>query len=177
MKKLNFGCGSEIRPKEEGWVNVDVLKGIDIDKSFNFNKFPYPFKDNTFDYVLMKGVLEHLNYVPKVMNELWRICKNNTIINIFVPYYNHPSSYNDPTHQRHLNIHAFDTIITMANQKDSTRGHFELIEVRKMTGKFKRIIPKPILKFLDRFLHSMFIEINAKIKVIKIVKKVGRGEL
>lgn len=34
MKRLNFGCGSNIR---EGWDNVDR-------QDFDFNEFPYPIK-------------------------------------------------------------------------------------------------------------------------------------
>lgn len=34
--KLNFGCGNKIK---EGYVNVDIQKGKNIDKSFDFNIF------------------------------------------------------------------------------------------------------------------------------------------
>ena len=167
MKKLNFGCGNVIKLKEKGWINVDILKRKNIDKSFDFDKFPYPFENNTFDYIFADGVLEHLDNVPRVMEELWRICKNNAIIEIFVPYWNHVTSYNDPTHKRHLNTGAFETIIYMADQKNSTRGNFELIKVERIPGRIKKRIPIPILNFLDKFLHGMFIEINAKIKIKK----------
>ena len=46
MKKLNFGCGRKIKKK---WDNCDVQKGAPI--SFDFNKFPYPLKSNTYDYI------------------------------------------------------------------------------------------------------------------------------
>ena len=73
MKRLNFGCGPDIR---EGWDNIDVQKGKGITKSFNFDKFPYPIKDNTYDYILMKMVIEHLSKPDKSIEELWRITKN-----------------------------------------------------------------------------------------------------
>jgi len=40
MKKLNFGCGKIIKPKKEGWTNVDLQKGDGIDFSFDFLKSP-----------------------------------------------------------------------------------------------------------------------------------------
>jgi len=72
MKKLNFGCGEDIRT---GWDNVDIQKSQKVQKSFDFNKFPYPIKDDTYDYVWSRSVLEHLDEPDKVLHELWRICK------------------------------------------------------------------------------------------------------
>ena len=43
INKLNFGCGPEIM---KGYVNMDILKLSGVDVVHNFNKFPYPFKDN-----------------------------------------------------------------------------------------------------------------------------------
>ena len=168
MKKLNFGCGLQIKPKEKGWVNVDIQKGNGIDKSFDFNKFPYPFKANTFDHIYIDNVLEHLDDIPKVMDELWRICKNNAIIKIIVPYWNHSVAYNDPTHKHYFNIRTFEIICDYDSAyKLKPKKKLELIKIEKIPGKIKGKIPRPILNFLDKFLHSIFIEINAKIKVRK----------
>lgn len=168
MKKLNLGCGRRIKPKEKGWVNVDIQKGKNVDKSFDFEKFPYPFENNTFDYVYIDNVLEHLDDIPKVMEELWRICKNNAIIEIIVPYWNHSVAYNDVTHRHYFNTRAFEILCDYENRyKIEPKMRFELMEVEKIPGNIKGKIPRPILNFLDKFLHSMFIEINAKIKVKK----------
>lgn len=177
-KKLNFGCGVKIKPKKNGWINVDIVKEVDVDKSFDFEKFPYPFEDNTFDYVYIDNVLEHLDNIPKVMDELWRICKNNAIIEIFVPYWNHSVAYNDPTHKHYFNTNVFEDLCNDDSPYNKLKPErkLELIKVKKIPGSIKRRIPLKILNFLDKFLHGMFIEINAKIKVKKIklnqVKKI-----
>jgi len=98
--RLNFGCGKDIK---RGWVNVDIQKGEGIDKSFDFNKFPYPFKDNTFDYILVDNVLEHFDDPRKVVEELWRISKPDAIIEVKVPYYHSAGAYNDIGH-KHFSI-------------------------------------------------------------------------
>ena len=82
MNKLNFGCGTERR---EGFYNVDIIKDKGIDKSFDFDIFPYPLEDNKFDYVLVKETLEHCHFPEKVLSELRRICKDKTVIEIGVP--------------------------------------------------------------------------------------------
>jgi len=38
--RLNFGCGNDIR---KDYFNVDIKSSKNIDKSFDFNYFPYPF--------------------------------------------------------------------------------------------------------------------------------------
>ena len=163
MKKLNLGCGRQIK---EGWINVDIQKGKGVDKSFDFNKFPYPFKTNTFDYVLIDNVLEHLDNIHKVMNELWRICKKGAIIEIFVPYWNHSVAYNDATHKHYFNTRAFEILCDYEETyKLKPTGKLELIKVKRIAGNIKERIPRPILNFLDKFLHGIFIEINTKIKV------------
>ena len=166
--KLNLGCGKQIKSKSKGWVNADIQKEKGIDKSFNFEKFPYPFNDNTFDYILVDNVLEHLDDISKVMSELWRICKKDAMIEIIVPYWNNSVAYNSPEHKHYFNTRTFENI---CEYKSSSRikpeEKFELIEVKRNAGNVKRKIPRIILNFLDKFLHSIFIEINAKIKVKK----------
>lgn len=167
-KKLNLGCGRDIKSKKEGWINVDMQKAKDVDKSFNFDKFPYPFKKDTFDYILVDNVLEHLDNIPNVMDELWRVCKNDAIIEIFVPYWNHSVAYNDSTHKHYFNTRAFEILCDYEETyKLKLTGKLELVEVKKIPGNIKGKLPRPILNFLDKFLHSIFIEINAKIRIKK----------
>lgn len=96
MKKLNFGCGSDIK---EGWENIDIQKGPKVSKNFDFNKIPYPIKDNTYDYIYASCILEHLEDVEKVFSELWRISKPNGIIHIVVPHYTNKGAYSDLQHR------------------------------------------------------------------------------
>ncbi|GAG37131.1 unnamed protein product, partial [marine sediment metagenome] len=77
MKKLNFGCGMRMF---DGWDNVDIQKSKGIFKNFDFNCFPYPIYKNSYDYILVDNILEHLLFPKKVLLELHRICKKNAII-------------------------------------------------------------------------------------------------
>jgi len=56
--KLNLGCGYTIL---DGWVNLDYLDGQGVDVVHDLEKFPYPFKDNTFDKVLASHIIEHVS--------------------------------------------------------------------------------------------------------------------
>jgi SAM-dependent methyltransferase len=105
MKRLNLGCGLDIR---KGHVNMDILalKGIDV--VHDLNKIPYPFKDNEFDVIFASHVLEHVDDLVKVMAELKRICKNGARIIIRGPHFSSGLGYRDPTHKRLFSIFTFD---------------------------------------------------------------------
>ena len=105
INKLNFGCGQEIM---KGYVNMDILKLPGVNVIYNFNKFPYPFKDNEFDEIYTSHVLEHLDDLIKVMAELKRICKSGAKIKIRVPHFSCGVSYRDPTHKRLFSYFTFD---------------------------------------------------------------------
>ena len=105
MKKLNFGCGDDIK---EGYVNADVVRMKGVDIVHDFNKFPYPFKNNEFDEIYTSHVLEHLDDLGNVMKELKRISKTGARIIIRVPHFSCGVSYRDPTHKRLFSYFTFD---------------------------------------------------------------------
>jgi len=84
--KLNFGSGLDYR---EGWTNIDFNCGVKADAYFDFAKFPWPLKDNTYDYVYASHVIEHFSKQDffKVMEELHRICKPGAILEIYTPHF------------------------------------------------------------------------------------------
>jgi len=75
MKKLNLGCGTDHR---KGWVNLDFSELGLAEVKHDMLKFPYPFKDNEFDYILASHVLEHFYYeeITKIMNEFIGLLKS-----------------------------------------------------------------------------------------------------
>lgn len=105
LNKLNFGCGNDIK---RGYVNMDILKLNGVDVVHDFNKYPYPFKDSTFDLIYTSHVLEHLDDLSKAMKELKRISKEGARIVIRVPHFSSGVSYRDPTHKRLFSYFTFD---------------------------------------------------------------------
>lgn len=105
MKKLNLGCGKDIR---KGYINLDSLKLAGVDVVHNMNNFPYPFKNNEIDEVYVSHVLEHLDDLIKTMKEVHRICKSGARIIIRVPHFSCGVSYRDPTHKRLFSYFTMD---------------------------------------------------------------------
>jgi ubiquinone/menaquinone biosynthesis C-methylase UbiE len=101
IRSLNLGCGFD---KREGFVNADSFPACNPDVLMNIEEFPWKFEDNSFDYILMKHVLEHVGATfesfKKVMQELYRVASPGGIIEIHVPHFRHDTWWSDPTHVR-----------------------------------------------------------------------------
>jgi predicted SAM-dependent methyltransferase len=90
MRELDLGCGPH---KITNAISVDINRKAHPDIIYNLNNIPYPFKDNSFDNICMRHVLEHLNEPEKVLYEVLRIAKNKTKLYIEVPHFSVYASY------------------------------------------------------------------------------------
>lgn len=104
-KKLNLGCGGDIKPD---YINVDRIKLPGVDIVHDLNRSPWPFKNNEFDEILCKHVIEHLDDIEKVMKELLRILKPTGKIIIISPHFTSANAYGDITHKHFFGYKAFD---------------------------------------------------------------------
>jgi SAM-dependent methyltransferase len=107
MRKLNLGCGYDIR---DGWVNLDAspLSGVDV--IHDIEDLPLPFDDDSFDEVLAKDVLEHIEYVD-TLRDLYRILKVGGKLTIQVPHFTSADNFIDPTHKRLFSAQTFDFFV------------------------------------------------------------------
>ncbi len=144
--KLNIGAGNDAR---EGWMNHDGADLPGIDMVHDLNIYPWPWKSNSIDEILILDVLEHLNDFVKAMEELHRILKVGGRVTIRVPYWNHSCAYIDPTHKRGFHEHTFH-FFDVNSHYYKERGYyssvkFEIIEevLRLASG-----APYPIIRLL-----------------------------
>ena len=186
MTKLNLGCGSKLLT---GYTNVDKFNLYKPDLVHDLEIFPYPFKDNSIDEIILSHVLEHIGQVPDVFNsiikELYRICKNDSIINISVPHPRHDEFISDPTHVRPITILGLSLYNKKLNKKWEEQKasntplalihnvDFEIISVQYVVDqkyqnllREKKISEKEIEEYAKKF-NNVLKEINIKWKVIK----------
>ena len=99
--RLNLGCGDV---HMDGYLNVDKEVECLPDKIQDLEVFPWDFKDDSIDQVILSHVLEHLGQTSQiylsVIKELFRICKAGAKIAITVPHPRHDDFLTDPTHVR-----------------------------------------------------------------------------
>ena len=189
---LNLGAGVNQKRSTNNvrWVNVDFMKEEGIDIVHNLEEFPYPFKDNSIDYILMDNVLEHLKDTIKVMEELHRICKPNAIIEIFVPHYSSACAFSSLTHKRYFGSQSFNDLARIdSNFKRYTPIEFKILQNKLrwfscrdwwFVRPFKLLIDRVINLnpfWAERFLCyylSGFDSIHFKLQVIKTRKEVEK---
>ena len=148
MKTLSIGAGKS--PRREGLVTLDISQEANPDVVWDLNQFPYPFEDNSFDEIDCFDVIEHVDNIPKVMEECCRILKNNGVMKITTPHFSSPNSYTDPTHKFHLGMFSFDCFSHTHEYSYYSKARFEISKRQLM---FKGIFPiKNILtKLANKF--------------------------
>ena len=101
--RVDLGCGTH---KEEGFIGVDVIAGDQVDVIADLNG-DFPFPDNSIDFIKAHDFIEHLPDRIHTMNEIWRICKPDAIIDISVPSTDGRGAFQDPTHVSFWNLNSF----------------------------------------------------------------------
>ena len=165
MRKLNFGCGNV---PFKGWDNCDIQEEAPI--SFDFNEIPYmKLKNDYYDYILIRSVLESLDNPEKVLLELRNKCKNGAIIEILCPYFNNKGVWNDPTSKRGFTEVIFAVIANRHNERYiNNEKKFELERLELMpTKNFGKYIPKRIREKLCPFISGIILHVYVKYKVKK----------
>lgn len=108
-KRLNIGCGLK---KIEGFINVDSNPTVKPDINVDLNQFPWPFKDNEFDHIVAKDVLEHLGNTSddfiNVIKEMYRVTNNGGIWEVQSPHWRCDTALDDPTHKRLITMGMFN---------------------------------------------------------------------
>jgi len=116
LSKLNIGCGRKVM---RGWTNLDFMEGPEI-IAHDITAFPYPFDDNTFDYILAMHILEHVpHYVPPypgdvlngVLDELFRVMRDGGVFEVHVPHPRNPWTLCHLGHTRHVGLRTFQGLL------------------------------------------------------------------
>lgn len=83
MKKLNVGSGTDYK---KGWVNLDVDKSLKADVYTDIKR-GLPFSNNSFDFILLQDVLEHLTKEDGevFLSEVHRVLRPNGRVKIRIP--------------------------------------------------------------------------------------------
>ena len=88
MVKLHLGCGPQIWPQEEGWINVDLPDSpFSIQPDVKADARELPFEDNYADEVHAIHLIEHFYYwdAPKALREWKRVLKPGGLLVLELP--------------------------------------------------------------------------------------------
>lgn len=149
-KILDVGCGNH---KVQNSIGLDFSKIQGVDIVHDLNKFPYPFKDNSFDVIYANQIIEHLDApLDKVLQELCRICKPDGRIRITVPHALSVGAFSDPTHKKFFTWFTFDYF---GSNEQSYYNKARIKIIRKKffysTGRRSSKILKPLENLINKF--------------------------
>jgi glycosyltransferase involved in cell wall biosynthesis len=101
--KLNLGCCDAAIP---GFVNVDIVAGPGVDQVADLSA-PWPWSDNSIEYVRAWDIIEHLPDKIQTMNEIYRVLAPGGRAEIAVPTTDGTGAFQDPTHVSFWNRRSF----------------------------------------------------------------------
>ena len=145
--RLNLGCGRNLK---EGFTNVDVSGKPDV--KYDLDKYPYPFKANSVDFILAAHVLEHLDKPLTFLKECQRILKKGGRMEIRVPHVSaFGGSFGTMEHKSFFHERAIDDVTgknpeaTMFNEP-----YFKLIKEIIKRGRFLFWQKREIIWLLEK---------------------------
>ena len=160
LAKVDLGCGSH---KVTGYIGVDVAPAPSVDIVADLTR-RFPFGSSSVDHLRAHDIIEHLPDRIHTMNEIWRICKPDALVDIRVPSSDGRGAFQDPTHVSFWNINSF---LYYSRQYPSYfnlcrtygfKGEFEVIDIYEETNE-------------DRVIH-----VNVVLKVVKSIDKSSTNE-
>lgn len=101
--KLNLGCCDA---PVSGFVNVDIVAGPGVDQVADL-KSPWPWADNSVEYIRAWDIIEHLPDKIMTMNEIYRVLAPGGSVEIAVPTTDGSGAFQDPTHVSFWNRRSF----------------------------------------------------------------------
>ena len=111
MRKLNIGCGKDIKPDH---TNIDVKSFPGVDLVVDLNVAPWEhLSDGAYDFALAKDVVEHLDSFVAFFDELHRVLNKGGLAMISVPKPDSTDLWKDPTHRRGYTLENFEYITAM----------------------------------------------------------------
>src|SRR5664279_4743118 len=87
---LDVGCGIN---KFAGAIGIDNNPRTKADVLCDLDRFPYPFRDNSFDQLRAIHVIEHVADVIRTMEEFHRLVRAGGTVLLETPHYTDFSSF------------------------------------------------------------------------------------
>jgi SAM-dependent methyltransferase len=129
-QKLDIGCG---RNKNPEFFGIDIYDWPGVDLAWDLEEFPWPIEDESFEYIRVSHVVEHINEQVGFFREIHRVAKNHAVVHLETPHYSSRDSWSDPTHVRHFSLFFTDQMCGDGYLVDPV-GRFELINRRVNFG-------------------------------------------
>ena len=106
QRVLDIGAGGMRRARHVKTMDIRPLP--DTDWVHNADQYPWPLADNSFDYIILSNVIEHVSDLTSFVREVHRIGSPGAMVRVVTPHFSNPCSFADPTHKHAFSIHFLD---------------------------------------------------------------------
>jgi len=162
--KLNIGAGKN---KITGFVSIDKADLKETDIRHDLDKYPYPITSNSVTEIYAENIVEHIENLPKFMEEIHRITKNQAKIIIIVPYYNYHGAYRDPTHKHFFTADSMEYYTEQSRLKYYSKARFKIKKIKLIPTMLGKIIPSPIRNYIGMIIGEIIKEIQFELETEK----------
>ncbi len=137
-KILDIGCGKNKIP---GALGLDIDQSANPEILHDLNIYPYPIKDNEFDKIYAKHVIEHVLDPVKFIQECYRILKPGGTIFIETPHFSSRVAYSEVDHKRFFSYFMFSGLLAKTKfkvvvQKITFYKTFRLVGIAALANRF-----------------------------------------
>ncbi len=167
--KLNLGSGNKKIP---GFINLDVKALPNVDIVCDLNQ-EIPLEDNTVEEIKADDIIEHIFDSVKLFQEIYRVCKPNTIIKIKVPYFKSTAAFKDPTHKSFYTEETFYYFNSKKREKGNLPNYcsevnFEILKIDYWyTFRGAKFLPGFLKFFLRKYFWNIVRKMYVELKAIK----------
>ena len=165
MIKLNLGCGHN---KKEGFINIDKMEENEPDLLFDLEcKKPFPFPDNSIDYVYGSHVIEHIRDIFCLFRELYRICKPGAQLMFITPYATSDDAFESLDHCRMLNENSWMYLDKITNDGCAYAIDFDFKVVETVLVPYPEFLNDPEIEFKRKHWRNVIREMRCTLEVKK----------
>lgn len=124
---LDLCCGPR---KPEGFYGIDSFNFDCVDKVHDLD-CGIPLPNDSCDIVRAHDAIEHLHSPGQTMSEIWRVLKDEGLVDILVPSTDGRGAFQDGTHVSFWNENSFGYWVNSEDWMDYYRFErlFELVEL------------------------------------------------
>lgn len=153
---LELGCGDNKKHKEA--VAIDILDYDCVDLVGDVFEVLSMMPDDCVDNVWSSHFFEHVDNVEKLLNELSRVMKHDSTLEIIVPHFSNPFYYSDPTHKNFFGLYTLSYYIQDNYFQRKVPNYSEKInfEIKKTKLNFKSLPPRYIRHGIKKIFELVF---------------------
>ena len=156
-RSLDVGCGTDKLP---GAVGIDINPHSHADVVHDLDVVPWPFADDTFEFVRAFDVLEYVADLEGCMRELHRVCQPGAAIHVRMPFPGSPRRAPGPAPRRSATSRTFDPFDPA--RRDGRPGapfdlvavHYEHGHTASWLGRARALVDRRLLPLIERHRHD-----------------------